>query len=217
MEDDIRLVIVEDDDILRQNLVECLDAHGGFRIGAAFGTAEDCLEVTVWDEVDILLLDMELPGMSGLELIERLHQLNVPTKVAVFTNHDDRQLVFQAIQMGALGYVLKGSSLDQISDQLKRLLDGEAPVSPSIAMMLLQSLGPSAQGDHEALSHREVELLNLLAQGLQYKEAGPALGISEHTVHSHVKRIYSKLNVASRSQAVQKGRLLGLVRRRSAG
>lgn len=217
MEESIRLVIVEDDEHLRNNLVDCLEGHGGFTIIGAFGDAESCIEQVNWDDVDILLLDLELPGMPGLELIERLRGAAVSTRVAVFTNHDDRRLVFQAIQMGALGYVLKGSSLDQISHQLKRLIEGEAPVSPSIAMMLLQALGPSAQGDHEPLSHRELELLNLLAQGLQYKEAGPQMGISEHTVHSHVKRIYSKLNVASRSQAVQKARLLGLVRGRSFG
>lgn len=217
MEERIRLVIVEDDEYLRSNLVECLEGHGGFHIIGAFADAESCVEQVSWEDADILLLDLELPGMSGLELIERLRGAGVATRVAVFTNHDDRRLVFQAIQLGALGYVLKGSSLDQIADQLKRLINGEAPVSPSIAMMLLQALGPSAQGDHDPLSHRELELLNLLAQGLQYKEAGPRMGISEHTVHSHVKRIYSKLNVASRSQAVHKARLLGLVRGRSLG
>lgn len=217
MDKDIRLVIVEDDALLRQNLHECLLAHGGFDIVGSFGSAESCLEKANLREVDIMLLDMELPGMSGLQLIEEIHRARFGTRVAVFTHHDDRQLVLQAIQAGALGYVLKGSSLQDISRQLKSLLDGDAPVSPSIAMMLLESLGPHSKQSDETLSMREVELLNLLAQGMQYKEAGPIMGISEHTVHSHVKRIYAKLNVVSRNQAIRKGRLLGLVKERILG
>jgi DNA-binding NarL/FixJ family response regulator len=216
MEEDIRLVIVEDDGVLRQNLEECLSAHGGFDILGAYASAEACLEAGRLREAEILLLDMELPGMSGLQLIEHIHQNRIETRVAVFTNHDDRQLVFQAIQAGAQGYVLKGSSLNDISEKLKSLKQGEAPVSPSIAMMLLESLGPNSRSENDALSMREIELLNLLAKGMQYKEAGPQMGISEHTVHSHVKRIYGKLNVVSRGQAIRKARLLGLVKEESA-
>jgi DNA-binding NarL/FixJ family response regulator len=208
----LHMAIVEDHDELREVLVSALERENGLKIVGAYADAETALRENDWPRTEALLVDLELPGMSGVELIRRVHREQPHVAIAVHTAHEDRKLVFHAIEAGAKGYVLKGIEPEELAEQLRLLQSGEAPVSPVIAMMLMKALGPRSNLDQaEPLSVREIELLKLLREGDRYKEAGDKLGISPHTVHTHVKRIYAKLQASERGEALRQARLRGIL------
>ena len=180
----LRIAIVEDNDPLRDALVTVLAGDEGIKVVAAYADAETALRENNWSDTEVLLVDLELPGMKGVELIRRVHRDHPHIASAVHTVHEDRELVFHAIEAGAKGYVLKGIEPEALADQLRLLQRGEAPLSPPIAMMLMRALGPhSTIPQSEPLSVREIELLKLLSEGDRYKEVADKLNISPHTVH----------------------------------
>lgn len=208
----LRLMIVEDNRTLLGTLATALDREPGLWVTGAYATAEEAVSGGAWGETEALLVDLELPGMSGLELIEWVRANHPSVLCAVHTIHDDRDLVFRAIEAGALGYVLKGEDAAGIGHQLRGLREGRAPLSPAIAMMLLRALGPEKiSAETEPLSARETELLRLVAAGNRYVEVAQSLGISPHTVQSHISRIYAKLQATGRRDAIRRARMLGLI------
>ena len=207
----MNLCIVEDNAALLKSLAERLSREPDIRVLSANASAEDALEQCPWGEVDILLADIDLPGMSGIELIRRVRE-NIPTVLAMaFTICEDRATVFSALKAGAYGYVLKGDSPQNLLESLRELSRGGSPMSPSIARQVIREFHPSADAGEEALTAREQAVLNLVAEGRLYKEIADAFGLSLHTVHTHIKRIYGKLHAHGRTDALCKAREAGLL------
>lgn len=163
-----------------------------------------------WCEVDILLSDLELPGISGVALIERAVKANPDLRALAYTINEQREVVFSALKAGAVGYVLKGDSAHELIEAIHAISRGESPISPAIARYLLETFHrENAAADQAALSHREVGLLKHVVAGHTYKEMGKRLGLSSHTIHTHIKNIYKKLSASSRGEALQRARMLG--------
>lgn len=201
-----RVAIVEDDPNLRDHFVEIVSAVDDIDI---VGTASSLLagRNLIRLKPDLFLLDIGLPDGSGLDLVPEISEA-IEAKILIVTSFGDRETVVGAIRAGANGYLLKDSAPDDIVSAIKCTLEGAAPVSPAAATYILETmkegepLVEAAVEEDQDLSVREVELLNLFARGLTYKEAATQMGISPLTVGNYVKSIYSKLAVHSRSEAV---------------
>lgn len=206
------IILVEDDEILLRVLCDALKRMDDMHLGGAYLTAEGAIHEADWASAHVALIDLELPGMSGVQLIHWLRENHPHVICAVHTIHDQRDLVFRALEEGAFGYVLKGTPVRELCGMLAEMRIGRAHLSPSIAGMLIESFRKGvATAASEPLSARELELLELLADGFSYKETAARLGISFHTVQTHVSRIYRKLHAVNRREAVQRARLLGLM------
>ena len=207
----MNLCIVEDNVALLKSLAARLSREPDIRVASANASAEDALEQCPWGEVDILLADIDLPGMSGIELIRRVRE-NAPAVLSMaFTICEDRATVFAALKAGAYGYVLKGDSPQDLLESLRELSRGGSPMSPSIARQVIREFHPVEEGEGGALTPREQDVLKLVAEGRLYKEIADAFGLSAHTVHTHIKRIYGKLHAHGRTDAVHKARVAGLL------
>ncbi len=209
----IRLVIVEDDEYLLVSLAQIMDSQPGITVVGAYASTEEAMEQTRWTAVDVLLADLGLPGISGVDLIAAATIQNPQLHALVHTVHDDRESLFTALRAGAIGYVIKGLPALETIDAVRAVSQGASSLSPSIAHFLIEEFRSNqAASAEEVLTPREVELLNLSAQGLMYKQIGERLMISGGTVHSHIKRIYRKLQAGSREQALRRAQALGYLR-----
>ncbi len=215
----IRACIVEDDFSVRESLVYLLSRRG-FDIAGHYATAEALLEAvgTFSPPCDIVLLDLDLPGMHGTDAIRRLRRLDNAPEVLVLTVFDDRETLLAALKAGASGYILKDAPFEDIVRWMNEVLDGGAPMSPAVARRVLRefqpedSLGPDKERDPEVeLSRRERDVLDLLIGGYTYDEIAGHLQISAGTVQVHIKHIYKKLGVHSRTEAVTKAIKAGML------
>lgn len=206
----IRIIVVEDDPRLLENLARLLERRDDFEVVGRYGNAEEALAANPWRPGDVLIVDIDLPGISGIELISRAKIAEPGLLPLAYTIYEDRDTVFAALNAGAFGYLVKGCDSDYLETSIRGLVLGGAPMSPSIARRLLdQFLESSASEEAAALSTREIGLLRLVADGLIYKEIGERLGISPHTVHTHIKNIYGKLHASDRRHALRRARMLG--------
>ena len=201
-----RIAVVEDDLNLRDYFIEIISGAPDLDLAGAASSivgARDLIRL----KPDLFLLDIGLPDGSGLELVAPIRAANA-TRVLIVTSFGDRETVVAATLAGADGYLLKDSDPDELLDGIRATLDGGAPISAAAAVYLLERLRKEprlveqAVAEEDGLSEREVELLNLFARGLSYKEAAKQMGISPLTVGNYVKTVYSKLAVHSRSEAV---------------
>ena len=181
-----------------------------------FKDAEEMVRAGVWKKTDILLVDLELPGMQGIDLIRHAHAKNKNTRIIVYTIHEERSMILDAIKAGACGYLLKGARPSQLITALHDIYEGGAPMSPSIARAVLAELQSQTPPDPNAkraptLTQRERAILRLLEQGLSGKEIADRLSIAISTVQTHVKNIYRKLQAKDRIEAVRKGRFQNLI------
>jgi two-component system NarL family response regulator len=209
----IRLVIVEDDVGLLDSLTRIMTKQPEIIVVGSYVSTEDAMEHTDWQAVDVMLVDLSLPGVSGVDLIAAATYQNPRLHPLVHTVHDDRESLFAALRVGAAGYVIKGMPALETLEAVRAVSSGMPTLSPSVARFLIdefRSRNPTKP--EEALSSREIELLTLSAQGLIYKEIGERLSISPGTVHSHIKRIYRKLQVVSREQALSRALALGYLK-----
>ena len=211
MNDDLRIAIVEDDALLIENLRLLLGGEPGVEWVRAFGSAEDLLQAQ--PPMNLLLADIDLPGMSGVELIAVVKAAHPDVNCLAYTVSEDRDTVFAAIKAGACGYILKSSTPRELIEALRQLHAGGAPMSPTVArkvMLQFQQLSrgrlPAAAPD---LSDREQEVLRCLERGHSYKEIAAGLQISIHTVHTHLKHIYEKVQADGRAEAIHKARQRG--------
>lgn len=210
------LWLIEDHAPLRNSLQELFEAEGGFRV-RTFGNCEDGLialesETGGDSRPNVMILDLGLPGMSGLEGISAFKELQPDLSILIFTVFDDRKRIFEAICAGASGYLLKLEPPERIVAAVAELERGGWPMTPEIAGHVLERfsrLGP--QKSDIDLSEREREVLRLIVDGLARKEIAKKLGISHHTVDSYVRRIYDKLHVKTLGGAVAKALREGLV------
>ena len=206
----IRIIMVEDDPRLLDNVARLLGRRDDFEVAGCYANAEDALEANPWQAGDVLIVDIDLPGISGIELISRVKEAQPEVLPLAYTIYEDRDTVFAALTAGAFGYLVKGCTPEVLESSIRDLVRGGAPMSPSIARRLLDRfLQDSPPQESASLSAREVGLLRLVAQGLIYKEIGEQLGISPHTVHTHIKNIYGKLHATDRQHALRRARMLG--------
>ena len=202
----MRLAIIEDDEMLRENLRLLLNGESEIDVVGAFGSAEEALLEFEACTPELLLVDLGLPGISGVELIEKAREQMPSVEIMAYTIYEDRETVFAAIKAGASGYILKGSSPREIVEALHSLHNGGAPMSPKIARKVIGEFQEKAIGEQYLLSRREKDILMLIEAGLLYKQIADKLAISPHTVHSHIKKIYEKLQAKNRQDALVKAR-----------
>jgi DNA-binding NarL/FixJ family response regulator len=202
----ISIVIVEDLDEVREGLKNFIALNDEFNVLDTFKNAEDALLQIPKLQPDIAIMDINLPGMNGIECIRQLREKNITTQYMMFTVYENDEKVFEALKAGASGYLLKNTSLAQIAESLKQLYDGGSPMSANIARKLVNAFQKDEKsiGDLKALSNRENEILQLLSTGLLYKEIAEKLFISVNTVRQHIHKIYEKLHVQNRTEAISK-------------
>jgi DNA-binding NarL/FixJ family response regulator len=197
----IRVAIVEDDDDIRRTLALLIDGSEGFRCVGEYADCESALARVQADAPDVVLMDIRLPGMSGIEGVARVRRLLPESDVVMLTILKDDELVFEALRAGATGYLVKDVGTDRILEAIREVRAGGAPMSSTIARRIVQSFRAASASP---LSARETDVLAELCKGSSYREIGSALHVSEDTVHFHIKNIYKKLQVHSKSEAVAK-------------
>ncbi len=208
----MRLVIIEDDPLLLENLTLLLRGEEGITVAGSYRCAEDALHSLKDVSPEVMLTDLGLPGMSGAELIKKAKDEMPSIEIMAHTVFEDRDKVFAAIKAGASGYILKGSSPREIIESIHALYKGGAPMSPKIARKLIHEFqGASTAGEQFLLTQRETEIVKLVEDGLTYKEIGETLSISTHTVHTHIKNMYEKLQAKDRNDAIIKARKKGIL------
>lgn len=202
----IRVSIVEDDDEVRQSLAVLLNGSEGFQCVSAHRTAEEALTAIPGLTPDVVLMDINLPRLSGIECVRQLKERLPTLKFLMLTMYEDSDLIFQSLGAGASGYLLKRTSPAKIMEAIQELQSGGAPMSSKIARIVVQHFQDRAVPAPETarLTQRERELLDLLAKGYRYKEIAEQLSISFDTVRAHLRNIYDKLQVRSRTEAVVK-------------
>jgi DNA-binding NarL/FixJ family response regulator len=202
----IRVALVEDDPQVRDGLALLIDASPGFRCVAALATAELALARIPEAQPDVVLMDIRLPGMSGIECIRQLKRVNPALQIMMLTVFEDHDRIFQSLAAGASGYLLKQTPPDRLIEAIADLHGGGAPLSAPIARRLVEHFQVPAKPSEAGavLSPREHEILQWLAKGFLYKEIAEQLGLSVETVRTHIRNIYEKLHVRSRTEAVMK-------------
>ena len=203
----ITVSIVDDEVDLRENIAGYIDAAKGFRCLGMHSSAEDALVNVPKEKPDVVLMDINLGGMSGIECVRQLKPRMPTTQVVMLTVFEDTEKIFAAIAAGASGYLLKRLAPAKLLEAIREVHEGGSPMSAPIARKVVLSLQPvqAAPGDQTtALSPREREVLDGLAEGQAYKQIADKLGVSIHTVRNYIRRIYEKLHVCSCTEAVAK-------------
>ena len=202
----ITVSIVEDNDQLRGTLARVIGRAEGFRCVSQYANAEDALKGLAQVRPEVVLMDINLPGMSGVECVRRLKQMLPQTQMVMLTVYEDTDNILNALAAGAAGYLLKRTKSAELLEAIREVNRGGSPMTTHIARKVTQSFqkaGLSTQPT-ENLSQREQEVLDCLSQGFLYKEIAEKLGISYETVHTYIRRIYEKLQVRTRTEAVAK-------------
>jgi DNA-binding NarL/FixJ family response regulator len=200
----IAVMVVEDDTSVRNILTAWLEEAEGFVCAGVFADVESAIPQIARVKPDVVLADINLPGLSGIECVRQLKSRIPRTQFVMLTVYEDSNHIFDALSAGATGYLIKTTSREALITALREVHAGGSPMSSNIARKVVQLLQQpkSALKPAEALSKRENEVLALLAQGYLYKEIADALGIALETVNTYIRRIYDKLHVHSRAQAV---------------
>jgi DNA-binding NarL/FixJ family response regulator len=201
----IRVVIVEDDPQLRDAFRGLVDHAADLSCIGAYGSAEEAITAMSRDDPDAVLMDIRLPGMTGIEAARRVKELRPATQIVMLTQFENPERVFESLQAGATGYVLKRAPSLYILDAIREVCAGGAPMSGAVARLVVEYFGQRRRSpDVDTLSDREHAVLVALSEGQQYKEVAASLDISLNTVRSYVRSIYDKLHVNSRHDAVKK-------------
>ena len=192
-------------------LFRSLSGEGGITVTGAYRTAEDALKRISNAKPEVMLTDIGLPGMSGIDLIKKTKESMPQLEIMAHTVFDDRENVFAALKAGASGYLLKGCSPREIIEAIYDLYKGGSPMSPRIARKVIHEFQDSDVAEEYVLSQREKNILKCIELGLTYKEIATDQSISAHTVHSHIKRIYEKLQTKDRTETLVKARKGGFI------
>lgn len=204
----IRVAIVEDDEQVRENLGRLVGEAKGFECVATFSSGEQALESWPRRAPDVVVMDINLPGISGVECVRQLKSRFPEIHIVMLTVYDDSERIFQALQMGASGYLLKRSTTAEILHAIDDVHGGGAPMSSYIARKVVQSFRQQGASDKptENLSKRETDVLEYVSRGYSNKEIADALGLKAETVRGYLKTVYTKLHVRSRTEAAMKFR-----------
>ena len=200
----IAVSIIEDDASVRRILTEWLDLAEGFRFVSEYATAQGAVAHLPQDKPDVVLVDINLAGQSGIHCVRQLKPLMPKTQFLMLTVYEDSEHIFEALAAGATGYLLKRTKREDLLAGIREVYEGGSPMTSYIARKVVQAFQKPRTGKPEpdGLSPREREVLRLLARGYMYKEICDVLNLSMSTVNTHIHRIYEKLHVQSRSQAV---------------
>ena len=222
----IAILIVEDEPEFRRRFTQIIEDEPTMRLVGVASSKKDAQALIEREEFDVLLIDLGLPDGNGTDLIRQVSQRRPDVDIMVVTVFGDEQHVVSAIEAGATGYILKDSTAADVISCIRLLRAGGSPVSPVVARSVLRAIrnrmgAPAAAGgsrpsgaspENNPLSARETEILQLLAKGMSFNEIGEILGISPHTVTAHIKKIYRKLAVHSRGEAVYEATQMGLLK-----
>lgn len=202
----IRVAVVEDQQPMREGLRLLIDGTPGYRCVGAFGSMEEALRVMDREVPDVMLLDIGLPGMSGSEGVRLLKEKYPSIQILMLTIYDEDDRVFESVCNGACGYLLKKTPPARLLEAIREAHEGGSPMTPEIArkvVTLFQKIGPPEKLDQQ-LAPQEVRLLKLLAQGHSYQAIADQLHVSINTIREYIRRVYDKLHVHSKSEAVSK-------------
>ncbi|HZQ46375.1 MAG TPA: response regulator transcription factor [Verrucomicrobiae bacterium] len=202
-----KVSIVEDNEQLRSTLVKLINREAEYQCVSHYGDAESALAGLPNDKPDVVLMDINLPGINGVECVRRLKQILPQTLAMMLTAYEDTENIFNALAAGASGYLLKRAPRAELLEAIREVRNGGSPMTPHIARLVVQSFQKPASASvpaTENLSTREQEVLDCLSKGFLYKEIAEKLGISYETVHTYIRRIYEKLQVRTRTEAVAK-------------
>lgn len=198
-----KIILVEDDPIIRDAFQQLIQQSGDYVVIDSYGNAEDAIRNVSADGADIYLMDIELPGMNGIDAISKLKMIKPSLQIVVVTVYENDELVFKALCEGASGYLTKNTPAAKIVESLKELENGGAPMSTNIARMVVSSFHRNRKSP---LSPRELEVLELLASGKSYSGIADQLFVDKETIRTHIKNIYLKLEVHSKAEAIEKAR-----------
>jgi DNA-binding NarL/FixJ family response regulator len=218
MTNPIRLMIVDDQKLMREGLRTLLELEGGFEIVAEVGEGQAALDAYAELQPDVVLMDIRMPGMDGVEATRRLHEKWSNARVIILTTFNDDAYVFEALRVGALGYLLKDLSGHELANAVQTVANGGVLIDPSVARKVVAEfarLTPSARpindGLPDPLTERELDVLRLLAEGMSNREIGNKLSLAEGTVKNYVTNVLQKIGARDRTQAALRGRELGLI------
>jgi len=201
--DPISVVIIEDDETIRNGFLYLINATENYKVVNAYASVEDALLKLPADKPQVILLDIELPGIKGIEAIPKIKNILPKTHILMLTVYDNEENVFNALTKGAAGYLTKNDSTEKIIDAIKEVVDGGAPMSMSIAKIVIKSFH---KNQNSPLTKRETEILEQIANGKSRSKIAKDMFIDLETVKSHIKHIYLKLDVHSREDAIKEAR-----------
>jgi len=199
----ITVCIVEDLEDIRNGLAAIINMTDGYKVLRTFPNAEEALEQLGLLQPDIVVMDIHLPGMSGIECIRRLHEKNRSIQFMMFTIYENSDTVFEALKVGATGYILKNSSPAKIIESLKELYHGGSPMNPEIAKKLVTRFQTLSDNEYN-LTPKEQRILELMSKGYLYKEIAGELNNTVNTIKQHIRHIYEKLHVQNKAEAINK-------------
>ncbi len=199
---DICTAIVEDDAAIREGLAAMLNRSPGFRCIGTYGSGEEAIAQLPGNDADVVLMDIHLLKMTGIECVFHLKQQYPALEIMMLSSFGNEEYILDSLTAGATGYILKQSTSEQILDAIRELHNGGSPMSRSIARRVVQQFQQKAKSSDKQLTPREEEILSFLSKGLRYKEIAGKLFISTNTVRNHIHIIYEKLHVTSRTEAV---------------
>jgi DNA-binding NarL/FixJ family response regulator len=204
----IRVVLADDHAVVRKGIREFLEEEGDIVVVAEAADGDQAVALVAEHEPDVVVLDIQMPGVSGIEAGRRIKTDHPEVRVLILTAYDDEPYIFALLKAGANGYILKTADSAQLIQAVRAVHRGESPLDPAVMQTVVQQVAAGrpvgARGTVETLTDREIEILRLVAQGLTNRAIGLALGISDRTVQGHLANIYGKLNVSSRTEAVTK-------------
>lgn len=197
---DIRVSIIEDDKTIREGYAYLISNTEGYKVVSTYASYEDAAKKIVHDDPDVLLLDVELPGISGIDALPKLKKLLPETQILILTVYEQDMLIFRALGNGASGYLTKNTPTEKIISAIHEVMEGGGPMSAHIARMVIKSF---QRNEASPLTRRETEILEQIATGKSRKRIAQELFIDLETVKSHIKNIYHKLNVHSKADAIK--------------
>jgi DNA-binding NarL/FixJ family response regulator len=199
----IQVVIIEDDKTIREGFAYLINATSKFNVINSYSNVEEALQKLQANNPQVILLDIELPGISGIDAIPKIKSILPKTHILMLTVYDTEDLVFKALTNGASGYLTKNSNTEKIVDAIQEVMDGGAPMSMNIAKIVIKSFHKNR---NSPLTKRETEILEQIAEGKSRSKIAKDLFVDLETVKSHIKNIYSKLNVHSREDAIRQAK-----------
>ena len=206
MENRISVLIADDHSLIRQGLKQILELENDIVVVAQASNGSEAIQLAREYKPDVILMDINMPGINGLQAIMEIKNEKIPSRIIVLTIHEDREYLFKTLQMGAEGYVLKDAEPKVLLEAIRNVNSGKSYIQPNMTMELVRefnrvTLHEKEKHDDNNLTSREIEVLGLIAEGMINKEIAKHLYISEKTVKNHVSNIFRKLNVSDRTQA----------------
>ncbi len=203
MNEPIRVILADDHTMVRQGIRQFLEESGLVTVVAEAADGREALRLIARERPDVAVLDIQMPGMTGVEVTREVRSHFPEVRILILTAYDDDPYIFALIRAGADGYILKSAPAEELVRAVQAVAEGQSALSPEVARKLVRQMAAGGPTDQvEALTDREIEILRLTARGLTNKEIGRELGISPRTVQGHLANIYGKLGVASRTEAV---------------